>query len=185
MEIVAASSPGATFAQRHALWWSLQRSGQLNDAIAALKRLAADNPNDPLVALALGEAEYAELGQIAQEGAPYNERAILALEADQSFNTALNLDPTNWEAQFEKASALSHWPASMNKNGEVIQRFSALVTQQQSMPPEPEFAATYLDLGNAYQAAGQPAKAAETWQAGLTQFPLDSSLRQKLTDGTQ
>jgi tetratricopeptide (TPR) repeat protein len=181
--IVRASSAGTTLAQRRAIWARLLKAGELNDAIDALKRLSLDNPDDPAVALALGEAEYNELGQIARAGAPFNERAILALQADEDFNQALKLDPTSWEAQFEKASALSHWPANLNKGPEVIQRLSALITQQQSMPPQPEFAESYLILGNVYRAAGQSAKAAQTWQSGLAQFPQNPRLQQVLAGG--
>jgi len=58
--------------------------------------------------------------------------SILALQADQSFNTALGIEPTNWEAKFFKAAALSRWPPEMNKGPEVIQQFSNLIDQQEA-----------------------------------------------------
>src|SRR6266850_2211977 len=36
------------------------------------------------------------------------------MKADQSFDQALTLDPSNWEARFCKASSLSFWPAELN-----------------------------------------------------------------------
>jgi tetratricopeptide (TPR) repeat protein len=106
--------------------------------------------------------------------------ALLGVQADEDFNAALALDPTNWEAQFDKASALSHWPAGMNKGPEVIQRLSALITQQETMAPQPEFAQTYLLLGEQYQAAGQGEKAAQIWQQGAALFPLNPAFQPKL-----
>jgi len=177
------TSPQSSFSQKQSVWEQLRKKGRLDEVIAALKQVATDNPNDATVAIALGEAEINQQRNVFESGGDFNQLALLALQADQNFNAALALDPTNWEAQFEKAAALSHWPASMNKGPEVIQQLSALVTQQESKAPQPEFAQTYLVLGEQYQAAGQADKAAAIWQQGLAQFPLNTTLRQELAHG--
>ena len=74
----------------------------MDQAIGDLKQRAADNPNDAEIPAALGEAYLNKFPvQDPQEG------AILGLEADQSFNAALKIDPANWYAQFFKAEAMS------------------------------------------------------------------------------
>jgi tetratricopeptide (TPR) repeat protein len=175
------TSAQSSFAQKQALWDQLRKAGRLDDVIGALKQLATDSPNDASVAIALGEAEISQQREVFEHGGDFNQLALLALQADQNFSAALAQDPTNWEAQFDKASALSHWPAAMNKGPEVIQELSALVTQQEATAPRPEFAQTYALLGEQYQAAGQPDKAAQTWQQGSALFPFNSALQQDLT----
>ena len=72
---------------------------------------------------------------------------IMAMQADQNFDEALKLDPSNWDAQFYKAAAMSYWPAELNKGPEVVQRLAALIDQQEAQNPKPEFARTYALLG--------------------------------------
>lgn len=172
------TSKSLSFAERRKLWDALRDSGQLDSVTALLKRMAAENPEDAAVSLALGEAEIRELRAVAQSGGNFNEQGILALQADSDFAAALAQDPTNWEAQFEKAAALAHWPASLNKAPEVISLLSSLVTQQENLPPQPEFAESYLILGQEYQATGQPDKALQIWQQGAARFPINPNLQQ-------
>ena len=106
---------------------------------------------------------------------------ILGMQADQNFDAALKLDPANWEAQFFKAAAMSHWPLELNKGEEVIQRLSHLIDQQEAMSPRPQFAQTYVLLGDQYQKMGKPDYAAATWQLGAAKFPGDSTLQQKIS----
>jgi tetratricopeptide (TPR) repeat protein len=175
------TSSQTSLSQRRALLDQLQKSGRLEEAVAALKTLAAESPNDPSLATVLGEAEIAQLTALAQDGGDQNQIAILALQADQSFDAALALEPSDWEAQFYKAAAMAHWPPEMNKGPEVIHRLSTLVAQQEAAPaPQPEFAQTYAILGEQYLAAGQADKAAQVWQQGLSRFPLNPSLQQEV-----
>ena len=172
------TSAHSTFAQKQAVWNQLRKGGRMDEVISTLKQLAGQNPNDATIATAVGEAQINQLRNLAESGGDPNDIAILALQADQSFNAALTQDPTNWEAQFEKAAAMAHWPPAMNKGAEVIQRLTALVTQQESTVSQPEFAYTYVVLGQQYQAAGQADKAAQIWQQGLAQFPVNAALQQ-------
>ena len=124
-------SPQASFQQKQAAWKRLRNAGELDQAIAALKQGAASNPTAPEYPTALGEAYVYQLQTVRD----YHETSILGLKADQSFDAALKLDPSNWEAQFFKTASLSHWPPEMNKGPEVIQRLSSLIDQQEAMPP--------------------------------------------------
>ncbi len=165
-------SPQTSFQQRQAAWKQLRDSGELDQALATLKQDASNNPSSVEYSTALGEAYVYKL-QIVRD---FNEVAILALQADQSFNTALGLDPANWEAQFFKAASLSRWPPEMNKGPEVIQQLSNLIDQQDAMPSQPQFAQTYVLLGDQYQKTGQPDYAVQTWRLGLAKFPGNSTL---------
>jgi len=169
-------SPQTNFQQRQAAWKQLRDAGELDQALATLKQGAVNNPTSAEYPTALGEAYVYKLQTIRD----FHEVSILALQADQSFNTALGLDPANWEAQFFKAAALSRWPAEMNKGPEVIQQFSNLIDQQEAMPPQPQFAQTYVLLGDQYQKAGQPDYAVQTWRLGLAKFPADSTLQGRI-----
>ncbi len=175
-------SPQTGFSQKWATWEQLRKAGRIAEAVGALKQLADQNPNDPIIATELGEAEINQVRDILEHGGDPNSVSILALQADQNFNAALTLDPTNWEAQFEKAATMSYWPAGLGKGPEVLDRLNTLVAQQEAAttPPPPEFAQTYALLGKQYLAAGQPEKAAQVWQQGLARFPLSTTLQNAL-----
>jgi tetratricopeptide (TPR) repeat protein len=103
------------------------------------------------------------------------------MQADKLFDAALSLDAANWEARFTKAVALTYWPPNLNKGEEVIQHFQTLIQQQETQPPQPEFAEPYAWLGEQYQKAGRTEDARTVWQRGATLFPADEKLRTKLT----
>jgi tetratricopeptide (TPR) repeat protein len=152
----------------------------LDQAIAALKAGMAAHPNDAAYPAALGEV-YINKIITAKENGNYNDIAILALQADQSFDAALVLDPSHWNAQYNKAASLAYWPPEMNKGPEVIQRLSGLIDQQEAMPPQPQFAQTYVLLGDQYQRAGQTDYALQTWKLGAARFPDNATLRKKIS----
>ena len=162
------------------MFQQLVQSGQIDQAIAELKQRAADNPNDPEIPTTLGEAQLNKVKALHDTGGDYNEMGILAMQADQSFNAALKIDPQNWEAQFVKNSSMYYWPANPQVDNQVVQQLSSLIDQQETMSSRPDFAQTYTLLGNEYQKIGQPDKAMATWQLGAQKFPSDSMLQQKI-----
>jgi len=168
-------SAQTSYGDRWALLKKLKKLGELDAAIVELKRRAADNPNDPGIPIALGEAIMNKFPV-----KDFTEAAMLGLQIDQSFDAALKLDPASWEAQYEKANSMSYWPAEAgNKGPEVIQRLSSLIDQQDTMPAQPQFAQTYVLLGEQYQKAGQSDYATATWHLGLVKFPNDPALQKK------
>jgi hypothetical protein len=174
-------SAQSSFQEKQAAWKQLRAAGELDQAIAALKTGMADNPNDAQIPVELGVGYMNKLTAVREQGGDYNDIAVLALQADQSFNSALKIDPANWDAQFCKAAALSGWPPEMNKGPEVIQQLSNLIDQQETMPPQPQFAQTYVLLGDQYQKAGQPDYAVQTWKLGAARFPGDATLQKKIS----
>jgi tetratricopeptide (TPR) repeat protein len=168
-------------AEKHDLFQQLVKSGQIDAAIAELKQRMADNPNDPEIPTTLGEAQLNKLRALRDAGGDPNDVGILAMQADQSFNAALKIDPQNWEANFVKASSMYYWPADATRDNDVVQRLSGLIDQQETMPAQPQFVQTYVMLGNEYEKIGQPDKAMATWQLGLTKFPNDPTLLKKIS----
>jgi tetratricopeptide (TPR) repeat protein len=73
-----------------------------------------------------------------------------------------------------------YWPANPQRDNEVVERLSGLIDRQETLAAQPEFAQTYVVLGNEYQKIGQPEKALATWQLGLQKFPASPELRQKV-----
>ncbi|HTB83862.1 MAG TPA: hypothetical protein VK742_09430 [Candidatus Sulfotelmatobacter sp.] len=166
---------------KHNLFQQLLKSGQIDAAIAELQQRAAANPNDPEIPTTLGEALLNKVKDMHDNGTgDYNQMGILAMQADQSFNSALKIDPQNWEAQFVKNSSMTYWPANPEVDNQVVANLSKLIDQQGTMSPQPQFAQTYVVLGNEYQKIGQPDKALATWQVGLQQFPNDPTLQKKI-----
>ncbi|MES1166934.1 MAG: hypothetical protein ABUL68_02935 [Pseudomonadota bacterium] len=165
--------------QKRALWAQLRQTGQLDRAIAELEQRATSDPASAEYPTALGEAYLFKIETVEDS----RDQAILGMKADQRFDAALKLDPANWEAGFYKAAALARWPDNLNKGPEVVQRFTDLIQLQEALPPRPEFAATYLMLGEQYQKAGQTDNARQTWVRGATLFPNSPSLQAKLAAG--
>jgi len=173
-------SADAGFQEKQSAWTQLREAGQLDEAVEALKQGAAENPTSAAHRAALGQAQLQKAGEVSREGGAISEMGILGMEADRNFDAALRLDPDNWEAQFFKATAMSYWPLELNKGEEVIQRLSSLIDQQDTLLPQPEFAQTYVVLGDQYQKMGRPGYAVATWQIGSQRFPGNPALQQRV-----
>jgi len=169
-------SSQASYDQKRATWKQLRERGCLDQAIAELEQRRADNPASPDYAAVLGHAYLQKCGTISD----VREQGILAMQADKLFDTALSLEPANWEARFTKAVALSYWPASMGKGDEVIQHFTTLIQQQDNQPQQPQFAEPYLWLGDQYQKAGRADDARSVWERGSGLFPSNQQFKNKL-----
>lgn len=170
--------------EKQAAFDELRKDGELDEAIADLKQQATENPNDPEIPTTIGEADLNELRAIKDSNnGNYDQIGILAMQADQEFDTALQVDPKNWEAQYVKAASMYYWPSTPQVDGQVIQRLTSLIDQQETMSANPAFAQTYLTLGNEYQKLGQTDKAMATWQLGAQEFPSDSTLQKKIAGG--
>jgi tetratricopeptide (TPR) repeat protein len=169
--------------EKQALFDELLKNGQLDDVIADLKQEAKDNPNNAEIPTTLGEAELNAIRSLMDNGglaANHDQIGILAMEADQEFDAALQIDPNNWEAEFVKASSMTYWPSNPQTDSEVVQRLTSLIDQQETMSANPAFAQTYLTLGNEYQKLGQTDKAQATWALGAQEYPNNSDLQKKL-----
>jgi tetratricopeptide (TPR) repeat protein len=169
-------SAQVTHEQKQAAWKQLLDSGKLDQSITELEQRATGDPRSSEIAATLGQAYLKKCGTLQD----VREQAILAMQADKAFDTALSLDPANWEARFTKAVAMSYWPANLNKGEEVIQHFETLVQQQETQAPQPQFAETYAWLGDQYRKAGRADDARAIWQRGAELFPNNDALKTKL-----
>ncbi len=173
-------SPQTTFQDKQAALKQLREGGQLDEAMDALKKGAAENPGSAEYPTAMGEVGLQKAYALSRSGGSVNQMGMVGMQADQNFDDALKLDPSNWEAQYFKAAGMSYWPAELNKGPEVTQRLLNLIDQQETMPSQPQFAQTYALLGDQYQKAGQTDYASQTWQLGAARFPADTTLRAKI-----
>jgi len=169
-------SKQASYQQKRDAWKQLREAGKLDPVIAELEHRTANDPRAAEYPAALGQG-YLQKCAVIED---MREKGILAMQADKAFETALNLDPSNWEARFTKAVAMSYWPPALNKGEEVIEQFQTLIEQQETQAPEPQFASSYAWLGEQYQKAGRTNDAVTVWQRGAALFPADELLRKKV-----
>ena len=175
MEELVHTLAGPSFgnAERQAIFQKLRENGRIDEYVAAIEKLAAENPKDPDLQVALGHAYLQKLFGVGNTP----EAGPLAMKSDAAFDRALELDDHNWSARFSKAVSLSNWPAFLGRGPEAIDNFETLLEQQATQPRRPEFAMTYLFLGNMQASAGDRDKALATWRAGLELFPDQEGLR--------
>lgn len=155
------------------LWQRLREEKRIDAVLAEIERQAASAPNNPDLAAELGKAYIQKLfdagvGPLA---------GVWGEKADKAFDRALELDPEHQGARFEKAIALSNWPAFLGKQGEAARQFELLREQQERSAPQAGHARTYFFLGNLYEQMGEGEKAAAVWARGLELFPDDAQLR--------
>ena len=155
------------------LFQRLRELGRIDEYVAAMEALAAADPENADLQVALGHAYLQKL--FGMESMP--EIGVVAMKSDAAFDRALAIDDQNWGARFSKAVSLSNWPAFMGRGPEAIEHFEILLEQQEAQPKRPQFAMTYLFLGNVLQAGGKPERALATWRKGLELFPDREELR--------
>ena len=165
----------SSFGQKQAAWHQIKESGHLDLLIGELEKQSAINSNAAEYPATLGQAYLQKAGTIKD----LREQGILGMKADLSFEAALNLEPSNWDAGFWKAAAMSYWPPQLGKGPEVIERFVELMKLQETRTPQPEYAQTYVLLGEQYQKQGYSDYAREIWQRGAALFPNDPRLLEK------
>ena len=175
-QLDALLSPETLFQKKQAIWTQLKDAGKLDDAIAELEQRAANDPRSAETAAALGDAYLKKCANTDD----IRERAILAMKADEVLDTALNIDPNNWDARFDKASAMAKWPPELNKGKDVVDQFQTLIQQQEAEPPQPQFALAYLRFGDFYERNGQNDIASQIWQRGAALFPDNSDLQKRM-----
>jgi tetratricopeptide (TPR) repeat protein len=158
-----------------ALWQRLRQEKRIDAVLAVIEREAGLAPNNPDLQSELGKAYIQKLFDVGVGPMA----SVWGEKADGAFDRALELDETHWEARFQKAMALSNWPAFLGKQGESVRQFEILAEQQERSAPESEQAWTYYFLGNLYDQMGEGERARAAWQRGAVRFPDNEQLRQK------
>lgn len=158
-----------------ALWQKLREEKRIDAVVAEIERAAGSAPSNPDLQTELGRAYLQKLFDVGVGPMA----GVWGNKADQAFDQALALDPGHWEARFDKAVALSNWPAFLGKQDEAIRHFELALEHQERAAPRDDHALTYQFLGNLYDQTGDHEKALALWRRGATRFPDDETLRAK------
>lgn len=170
-------APQSTFSQRQVTWKKIVAAGMLDNILADLEARVGSDPRSGDCVAALGIGYLRKCGQTTE----IRDQAIFGMKADQTLENAIRLDPSNWEARYMKAAGMSHWPSELGKGREVIESLHALMLDQENRALEPQFALTYLRLGEQYQKSGDDNAALETWRRGARLFPENGELKMKIS----
>ncbi|MEZ5979260.1 MAG: tetratricopeptide repeat protein [Planctomycetota bacterium] len=177
-EIAALFGGGIGDGERWDLLDRLRKSGQLDEVLERLQERADANPNDPEAQFEVGMAYIMKLQSV---GASF-EAGPLANKADAAFDRTLALDEDHLGARKAKAISLSFWPPIFGKQPKAIEQFEILIDKQKQFPPNPDFADSYVLLGNLYLQSGKTDEAAKVFQQGLDAYPDDEALADLMKD---
>lgn len=157
------------------LWLKVREAGMVDEMVAQFEALAAANPELADAHAALGNAYLQKLFTVDDM-----QKGVWSAKADVAYDRALEVNPQHWEARFSKAVSYSFWPDFLGKGPEAIEHFEILVEQQEaSGMKRPEYAETYLYLGNMLEGKGQIDEAKAIFQRGYDQYPAHAELGKK------
>ena len=149
----------------------------MDQAVSLLESQLADDQEDSDLQLELAFGYLQKLG-----AANAYDKAKWALKADQAFDGILAMDENHWDARFSKAVSLSFWPPILGKQPEAEKQFEILMDKQEQMVEQPEFTQTYVLLSNIYLQQGRKEEALDVLNRGLSLFPGDTELHQRISD---
>lgn len=162
---------------RENMWEALRKAGLIESAIDQLEELIESDPTNPELHAMLGSAFIQKL--FGTESVL--EKGMVAMQADTAFDQALALDSQHWDARFSKAISLSFWPAITGKGPEAVNQFEQLIAQQEARGDlQPQYAESYLFLGNLYQQQGKADLAQQAWGKGAMLFPDHAGLKDQI-----
>ena len=162
---------------RNEMWQKVVKAGQLDEMVKRLRGHVKSSPNSADAHVALGNGLVQKIWSGNITGL---EQATIGMQIDRSYATALELDPEHWEARYSRAIGMTHWPAYMGGQAQAIKNFETLIEQQERRTAKPEYASTYMLLGNVYAQQGKNDKAKAAWRQGLKLFPDDKELKERL-----
>ena len=144
----------------------------------AFRAAIAAQPKDPNAYAGLGEA----LSRCAIPHANMTTIMSVVETSSEALQTALQLDPTHWQARFVLAMNNYNMPAFLNRTGDAIRELETLRAQQRDRNDRPYYALTYLYLGDAYKRVGRDADARTAHATGARLFPADAQLQQRVRE---
>jgi tetratricopeptide (TPR) repeat protein len=146
----------------------------LDSALEELELRAEGDPEDPDRLADLALILILKLKHSGSE----DEARELAARADSALDEALRIDGSLWRPRFYKAS-LSYL---QGRRREAIRRFEVLLAAEERAPPErDEIALSHVLLGKLHLQDGSREKAREAWERGLSAFPGNRDLAERLS----
>ncbi len=167
--------PHLHYDRKQEVWNELADRGRVDDAVAFFEDRAREDPQDPNAHAELGHAYIQKLLTVRDV-----EKMQWSMKANASYDQALALDERHWDARFAKAVNFSFVPPALGLQARAIEQFTILRAQQEEQPPQEKFVETYVYLGNLYSSQGNSSKAQEVWQQGLTLFPENGKLKERV-----
>jgi vitamin B12 transporter len=104
----------------------------------------------------------------------------LVSEAETELRAVLAAQPEHWNARFTLAMLLKNMPAMLGRGDDAVREFERLLAVQGHRADGPQYALTFLNLGEMHEGAGRRATAVEVWRRGLALFPDHVEMRSKL-----
>lgn len=100
-------------------------------------------------------------------------------ESGRALEEALRIDPEHWAARYMLAMNYFHMPEFLNQMPNAARQLEILVRQQAGRTDPPEFALTWLFLGDAYRKLGRAEDARVAYASGARLFPSHEVLQQR------
>jgi tetratricopeptide (TPR) repeat protein len=154
-------------------FWRLARTTGVVDArVAELEAAVERDPTNTDLRMELARTYVAKLFTVP--GGP--EQGLWGERAELQWQTVLEHDPENWDAQFTLANNWGYYPDFMGKTNDAIAGLERARAIQERRPPEPAHVQTYISLSRLYQRKGDEQRVRAVLQAGLSYFPGDEKL---------
>ncbi|HSK19035.1 MAG TPA: hypothetical protein VK912_07830 [Longimicrobiales bacterium] len=100
-------------------------------------------------------------------------------ESGRALEEALRIDPQHWGARYMLAMNYFHMPEFLEQMPNAVRQLEILMQQQGDRADRPEFALTWLFLGDAYGKLGRAEDARMAYAAGARLFPAHEALQQR------
>lgn len=144
--------------------------------IKFFEKLVADNPKSSNAELNFG---FAYVDKIPAAGTIT--QVILANTALTHFTKAIDLKPS-WIGYYTRGNSYLFWPKIFGRTPlGVADLEQAMKLQKQDAGKKVYFVRAYVSLGDAYWKLDDLPKAREIWKEGLTLFPDNSQLKNRLS----
>jgi tetratricopeptide (TPR) repeat protein len=115
---------------------------------------------------------------------PLMTQAVLIEEANKALGAVLAADSANWRARFLLGVHHFRTPRFLGRTPDAIAQFEILRRQQGNRTDHPDFALTYVYLGDLYERQERTEEARATWATGARLFPDNPELQQKIRQQT-
>lgn len=150
------------------------RSKDFDRSINYFSSLIADHPQSANLHLNYG---FAYVDKIPAAGSIT--QVILANNALEEFSRAVGIK-ASWLALYTRGASYLFWPKIFNKAPLGVADLEKALALQRGGPAKSYYVRTYIALGDGYCKTEQMDKAHAIWEEGLSKFPNDPRLKDRL-----